>query len=643
MQTVKVKIKKLSTGGGPKPLYQQDKLAGLDAYAIPMQYKLKDDEETINNSEEIVDEDEANVELEKGEVVSRGLITPSESSDFPQLTKVGGKKHSQGGTPASLDGGDFVFSEYLKMSEAEIKALGETGKDKSYASIPSKYVKPFNKAVHKLNTSKDKLDKETAALSIEGIKNKLMKVAMLQESGKGFPDETGFEAKTGGLYKMQVGGKKRYKDKDYNIVPARPMNENLSLFENTDEGNYYSGMNSSGNPIKINKVGKLPSFDQLNKNDPNYKSFWNAWGKAPEDLQRKAWDTWSKTNQRPVYNEENYFVPKEERLNPMQGFQFRSPSNPSNPSSLITRTSSNPEVKSPNPEEETKVDDPLNIYKKNFKDTGFGTMEMVDMLSPFTQPINRYAPIKKRVEAQQSNFRPVDFEAQRQAVKGQVNTAQVQNNLISPSSSISSARNAQLMGQSLDVLNQSFMQEFNTNQMGYQNTEVQNAQMRQQVNQVNAGLADDYDTKYAQMNENFDARKSQRYRQFLQKWYSADKNRSMRNLMNYMMTDYEVGPNNEINTVNQSSGQRMARITGSPSTGESGNLYQMAEESLRKLGFTDITPEDIKKEALRMRGQNLNINNQRSFEMLPNMLMQYIMNQNTRNIQGLGQGASDYE
>ena len=88
----------------------------------------------------------------------------------------------------------------------------------------------------------------------------------------------------------------------------------------------------------------------------------------------------------------------------------------------------------------TKPNDPSKIYESNFGDTGYGFMDAVSMAAPFTQPIKRYPPIRQHLNAQQQNYRPVDYTAQRQAVMGQVKTLSDATDITSPSTQIASAR-----------------------------------------------------------------------------------------------------------------------------------------------------------------------------------------------------------
>lgn len=592
MQKVKIKLTKT-----PKPLYQQDSLGGLDAYYLPMQYKKAEEEDGIRHNEKEVDRKDSNAELEKGEVVFSPMV------DIPQLTLVGGEKHSKGGTPVKLNEGDFVFSEHLKMSDAEKEVLGASGKNPSYASVLKKFVKPFNNSVNTIKTSDDDIDVRTAAMNIENIKNKAAKVALLQESSKGFPNgipefmgeefEDVPEMKDGGKYKYQDGGDEKTYPKwlkawyKSNTEKGRtsPTGFKPTTYpeDKVIEDDYRYWSHIAGREFTDAKDYQKFVYSTVEQDNPDsIKQMWDTYGHTAK----------SKKQDMDNFTDEIFGVRsadlfrrrlREQGISKPVGFPTMKPTNPTVTTPQASKTSVTEQTPAP-------VEDPLNpnstgkTYTKPFKDTGYGWMESVGMFSPFAQAIKKYAPVKKAIEAEQIGFRPVDFEAERQSVKGQVQQMAEVNQTMSPTSSMASARNAQLLGTSANALNESFMREFNANQLGYQQVEAQNAATRQQANQVNAGFAESYDANYAQMNENFDARKAQRFRQFLQNWQTAEKSRQTRNALNYMLTDYEIGPNSEIFQVAQTADQRMARIAaGNSSSGSSAPTPEQYVEMIQKL------------------------------------------------------------
>lgn len=70
----------------------------------------------IRDSEPKVDKKDATIEAEKGEVKI--------GKDLQTLRKIGGKKHSQGGTPLAPDPGDFIVSNTIEFNPQIAEALG---------------------------------------------------------------------------------------------------------------------------------------------------------------------------------------------------------------------------------------------------------------------------------------------------------------------------------------------------------------------------------------------------------------------------------------------------------------------------------------------------------------------------------------
>ena len=127
----------------------------------------------------------ANLEAEKGEtaIVNMGGI--------PAHFKIGGKRHSQGGTPLNLPDNSFIFSDTAKMKIKDPIILAQFGmvvKSGGYtpAEIAKKYdINKFRKILAEPNS--ENLERKTAEMMIANYNLKLAKLAMLQESKKGFP------------------------------------------------------------------------------------------------------------------------------------------------------------------------------------------------------------------------------------------------------------------------------------------------------------------------------------------------------------------------------------------------------------------------------------------------------------------------
>lgn len=131
--------------------------------------------------------EDSNLEAELGEVAYGGIS----GDNIPDTFKIGGKRHSQGGTPLNLPDGSFIYSDtasmkikdpaVLKMFDLKPKKAGYTPAD-----IAKKYdINSYKKILYDPNT--DDLSRRTATLMIKNYVIKLGYLALIQEASKGFP------------------------------------------------------------------------------------------------------------------------------------------------------------------------------------------------------------------------------------------------------------------------------------------------------------------------------------------------------------------------------------------------------------------------------------------------------------------------
>ena len=94
---------------------------------IPEGYKVKGGEliqvmkegGTTNSTLPPVDRDKANIEAEKNETV----LTDADQDGFFELYNIGGKRHTEGGTPLNLPEQSFIFSDTRKMQAYKLCLL----------------------------------------------------------------------------------------------------------------------------------------------------------------------------------------------------------------------------------------------------------------------------------------------------------------------------------------------------------------------------------------------------------------------------------------------------------------------------------------------------------------------------------------
>jgi hypothetical protein len=132
-----------------------------------------------------VSRDEANLEAEKGESAFGDI----NGDGFPEHMLIGGKRHSNGGTPLNLPDGTFIFSDTASMRIKDPKILAKFGK-KTGSFTPAELAKPYDLNKYRKileDPNSDKVDKKSAELMIKNINMKLGALAIAQESKKGFP------------------------------------------------------------------------------------------------------------------------------------------------------------------------------------------------------------------------------------------------------------------------------------------------------------------------------------------------------------------------------------------------------------------------------------------------------------------------
>ena len=140
-----------------------------------------------NSTLKPVPRDQANLEAEVGETA----YTDLNGDGLPEHYKIGGKRHSEGGTPLYLPDNSFIFSRDRSMKIKDPSLLNQFGmplKKGGYtpADIAKKYdINKYRKVLADPDT--DDLQRKNAEQMITKYNLKLGKLALAQESIKGFP------------------------------------------------------------------------------------------------------------------------------------------------------------------------------------------------------------------------------------------------------------------------------------------------------------------------------------------------------------------------------------------------------------------------------------------------------------------------
>jgi len=177
------------------PALSSAKYGGIQKPGVYMSYPTATPESVVygkpdkkmSNTLSPVDRDKANLEAEVGETV----MTPAGDDGIPKFFKIGGKRHSEGGTPLHLPENSFIFSDTRSMllGKNMLEEFGITGKKKKtpaeVAKILGKGYEKYVKTIQDPNS--DSIERRTAEMMIQTQINNLGKLALAQESKKGFP------------------------------------------------------------------------------------------------------------------------------------------------------------------------------------------------------------------------------------------------------------------------------------------------------------------------------------------------------------------------------------------------------------------------------------------------------------------------
>ena len=142
----------------------------------------------VKNTIQPVDREDANVEAEAGET----LVTDLDFDGLPEQYMIGGESHANGGTPLNVPADSFIFSKdkSLKIKDPEIqKDFGKSVKESGYtpADLAKQYdINKYQKIL--ADPRADDIQRSTAEAMIAKYNEKLGKLALVQESLKGFEE-----------------------------------------------------------------------------------------------------------------------------------------------------------------------------------------------------------------------------------------------------------------------------------------------------------------------------------------------------------------------------------------------------------------------------------------------------------------------
>ena len=146
----------------------------------------KDD--TSMHTTQGVPREEANVEAERGET----MVTSDGISNQKKIVAIGGKPHSEGGTPLDVEDGTVIYSDKLKIKDPLVlKFFNESGKKaKTFADLSKKYdITKWQKELE--NPDNDNITNTSLEKNLDDGNFKLSALFAIQEfhEEKGSPEE----------------------------------------------------------------------------------------------------------------------------------------------------------------------------------------------------------------------------------------------------------------------------------------------------------------------------------------------------------------------------------------------------------------------------------------------------------------------
>ena len=262
----------------------------------------------VKNTMTAIDRKDANVEVEGGETV----VGDINGDGFLEHMSFVGKRHSKGGMPVNLPEGAFIFSDTkkLRIKDKELlsKVFGMGNRKGGYtpAEIAKKY--QINEYIQVLkDENADPLKKRTAAEMLKTNTEMLSKLALVQESMKGFPDgipalaESAAmamqggpeqeapaqpEAKMGGMMRFDGGGEPPKIGQTY-YVNGKPVKLKKLVDDSWTDyitpnwvsdpgGAYFEDGNGKTFYLTYDEFKTLRNNSSVNRTGANDNSWWNG-------------------------------------------------------------------------------------------------------------------------------------------------------------------------------------------------------------------------------------------------------------------------------------------------------------------------------------------------------------------------------
>jgi hypothetical protein len=239
-----------------------------------------DKSETLNKTLKPVPRSKANIEAEKDETIFGDM----DGDGALEHMVIGGKRHTQGGTPLNVPEGSFIFSDTEKLrikDEKILKMFSMPPNKKGYtpAEIAKKYDINKYKAIIE-DKDADEIKKATAQLMVKTYQKKLAQLALIQEQMKGFPQGIPDVVKNimPELAEIEGPAQQIVNQEDNRQAPMPPPQEGMRRGGSVSNLGMYLKGGASASPTTTTTLGPNGVYDKTvtpdkkaSLTDPKYK------------------------------------------------------------------------------------------------------------------------------------------------------------------------------------------------------------------------------------------------------------------------------------------------------------------------------------------------------------------------------------
>lgn len=577
---------------------------------------------TVKYSAEEVEEEEANVEAEKGETI----LSPELF-----LHKIGGKSHKAGGTHIIATPGSFIYSNKVKVKGEEMQEIMPNLDEKkkySMSDLSKKYI-ALNKFQAQLeDKNSDTYTRNTAELMVDNFSKKLGIIALAQEAKKGFPNgvpEVGQQTMAmGGAVKAAYGLYKpvkpygKAKTRQGNITPTGQYNmykKDAEYLQDWEQA--IPGISNLDNTKAQEAI-----YDYTLQNNPaSIANMWSQYGLTNKG--RKDPNATAIANPDFTFNRENLSLDNLAKLKSSYADSFfgarqlnyapsdpTRPLNPSIPTPLdLTPT---PNVQPPGGQQLPPIstiaqNTPINPQGQQtyYQDNSTPQISRQDWMYTVAPAAITAASIPKLYPTRQQNYgleqaqgimsnvRPYDYQSQINEVNKSGYQAIQGNNAFARNSGQASIQNSAIAGRLAEATSNIRGKEYNDNSNLYNQNQQNIANVVGQIGADKEQQAGLYDDRITALNQNYYEDKIRARNSLFGALAKSEENSLTTYMMNRMYPNYKIDP---WNLTTNFVAPRSNPITGNTTAGagtNSGQAYINAMQDFKRIWKKDPTPSEL--------------------------------------------------